>query len=67
MKNYSVWTTEQLQAEKEDLILDCYNVAPDICGLDKTDNLQMIKRMRENHVELLAVLNELQSRQNRET
>ena len=67
MKNYSVWTTEQLQAEKEDLILDCYNVAPDICGLDKTDNLQMIKRMRENHVELMAVLNELQSRQNRET
>lgn len=67
MKNYSAWTTERLQEEKEDLILDCYNVTPDICGLDKTDNLQMIKRMREKHVELLGVLNELQSRPDGET
>lgn len=67
MKNYSAWPTERLQEEKEELILHGYNEAPDICKADRSDNLQMIRRMREGHAEWLAVCSELKSRQNRET
>ena len=67
MKNYSAWSTERLQEEERDLRLMGHNECPDICGIDRTDNLQMIRRMQEGHAEWLAVCNELRSRQNRET
>ena len=67
MKNYSAWSTERLQEEERELRLMGHNEAPDICKMDKIDNLQGIRRMQKGHAEWLAVLNELQSRQNRET
>lgn len=44
-----------------------HNEEPDICKADRTDNLQMIRRMKEGHTEWLAVCRELKSQQNRET
>ena len=67
MKNYSAWPTERLQEEEKDLRLDGDDEYPDICKADKSDNLQMIRRMREGHAEWLAVCSELQTRKNRET
>ena len=67
MKNYGAWSNKKLQEEEEELRLNGYNECPDICEIDKSDNLQMIRRMQEGHAEWMAVLNELQSRQNRET
>ena len=64
MKNYSSWSTEQLREEERELRLMGHDEAPDICKMDK---LQGIRRMQEGHAEWMAVLNELQSRQNRET
>ena len=67
MKNYESWSTEKLEQEKKDLRLMIYDKNPDICELDRRDNLQMIRWMKDSHAELLAVCNVLQSRQNRET
>ena len=67
MKNYSSWSTEQLREEERELRLMGHNEAPDICKMDRIDNLQGIRRMQQGHADWLAVCNELKSRQNRET